>query len=351
VLSIEIPRQVRNPLYLTDAERERTRTDIMVNSAPSGTFFTMNLIAAVIAGYGLLQNSAAVVIGAMLVAMMLGPIVGLGLAVLQRDRSLLGTAFWTVLRGTLLVIGVGLTIGLIHHQHVLTDEIIGRTAPNVMDLMVALAGGFAGAIASVSTRLPVAVVGVGVATALVPPLTTCGILLSRGQWGLAWGAFLLTLTNMVAIQFASSMVLWLAKFHRDPNDIDHRVNFWRANLWSLVLLAALTVFLTLRLMDSSSRQRLDISITEALRAQLEKGQNRLISSRMLLGPDKGGKDGSDITVMAYLQGDKAPSQADIDAAQAALPNPGNLAPLRLQVRFVSVHIMNADAIAVTGAKP
>ncbi len=339
-LPIDIPAQVRNPLTLSDAEREKARSDIMIGSVPSGTMFVMNLLAAVIAGYGLLQNSPAVVIGAMLVAMMLGPIVGLGLAVLQHDRSMLRTALSSVGLGTLWVVGIGVAIGLLHHEHVLTNEIIGRTAPNVMDLMIALAGGLAGALATISSRLSVAVVGVGVATALVPPLVTCGILLSRGQWMLAGGAFLLTLTNMVAIQFASSLVLWLAGFRRDWTS-GRRVNFWRANLWSLTLLIVLSVILTVNLLEAATRQRLDIDVNEIMHAHWDKGNNRLIQTRLLLKDRQETKSPADITVMAFVQGDAAPTQAEVDAAQAALPRPRNLPPMRLQVRFVQVDIKMA----------
>ncbi len=332
---IEVPPEVQNPLILTAAERERVHRDIMIGSVPSGTFFIMNFLAAVIAGYGLLQDSPAVVIGAMLVAMMLGPIVGLGLAVLQHDPGLLRTTIKSIVLGTVWVIAIGLVIGLVHNEHVLTGEILGRTSPNVMDLMIALAGGFAGALATVSSRLPVAVVGVGVATALVPPLVTCGILLSHGQFALAGGAFLLTLTNMVAIQFASSVILWLAGFRRD-RQTDKQVSFWRMNLWSAALLVILGAILTANLTVASTRQRLDLDVAEILRAHLNQGNNRLVESRLVLDSE------SQVTVMAFVQGDHTPSDADIQTAQTSLPRLPNGQGLHLQVRYVKVAILNAD---------
>ncbi|MCA0422599.1 MAG: DUF389 domain-containing protein [Proteobacteria bacterium] len=338
--SIPVPKNVHNPLHLTRGEREKARAEIIINTLPSGTFFAMNFLASVIAGYGLLQDSPAVVIGAMLVAMMLGPIVGLGLAVLERDRVQLGNALLSIALGTIWVVAIGYGIGMLHSKHILTSEIFGRTAPNVMDLMIALAGGLAGALAAVSSRLPVAVVGVGVATALVPPLVTCGILLSRGHWGMASGAFLLTLTNMVAIQFASSVILWLVGFRRHT-ETRERVNFFVVNLWSIVLLIGLGVLLTLNLTEASTRQRLDATVTETLAQELGTGNNRLISAKIQL-PDKTLSENKDITVMAYVQGDKAPSLADVQRARAALPRLRNLSPFRLQVRFVPVEIITAE---------
>lgn len=337
-----IPPNVQNPMFLNDEERVRVGKEIMINSLPSGTFFGMNLLASIIAAYGLLQNSPAVVIGAMLVAMMLGPIAGFGLAVLRKDRRLLGMSAMSIGLGTLWVIGIGTVIGLVHHQHVLTDEIIGRTAPNVMDLMIALAGGLAGAVAAVSTRLPVAVVGVGVATALVPPLVTCGILLSRGQFGLAGGAFLLTLTNMVAIQFAFAIVLWMAGFRRRKDG--KRVGFVRTNIWSLVLLLGLGTLLTINLIQAATRQRLDAQLAETMRKALETGNNRLILVK-LLADDVPGSRKDAITVMAYLQGDRAPTRAEVQKAQDALPSLKGLPPLRLQLRFVPVEIIEGEITA------
>ena len=80
--------------------------------------------------------------------------------------------------------------------------------------MIALAGGAAGAYATVSPRLSVGLVGVAIATALVPPLSTCSICLARGDTRLAFGGFLLFFANLVAIQFASSVVMFLHGYHK-----------------------------------------------------------------------------------------------------------------------------------------
>ena len=85
-----------------------------------------------------------------------------------------------------------------------------RTSPNFFELMIALAGGAAGAYASISPRLSVAFVGVAIATALVPPLASCGLLLARGDFDLAEGAFLLAVMNIVAIQSRASFVMWVS---------------------------------------------------------------------------------------------------------------------------------------------
>src|SRR5205085_6580141 len=105
-----------------------------------------------------------------------------------------------------------LGFGITHASFPLTPEIYARTAPNLLDLMIALCGGAAGAYATTSTRLNGAVVGVAIATALVPPLASSAICLAHGEFRLSAGAFLLSFANMVGIQVASSIVMWLSGY-------------------------------------------------------------------------------------------------------------------------------------------
>ena len=194
------------------------RVRIEANALPSKMYFIMNILSAIIASYGLVTNSAAVVIGAMLVAMMLGPITGIALAIIDHRMPLLRKSLITVIVGVSLVVLVGFIVGWLHKDQPLTAEILSRTQPTSMDLMIALAGGTAGAYAMVSPHLSVAVVGVAVATALVPPLAASGILFANGETQLGLGALLLALTNIIAIQFTNALVLWLLGFRRLVDD-------------------------------------------------------------------------------------------------------------------------------------
>lgn len=188
------------------------RVRIEANALPSKMYFIMNILSAIIASYGLVTNSAAVVIGAMLVAMMLGPITGVALAIIDHRGPLLRKSLFTVAAGISLVVLVGFVVGWLHNDQPLTSEILSRTQPTSMDLMIALAGGTAGAYAMVSPHLSVAVVGVAVATALVPPLAASGILFANGEGQLGLGALLLAITNIIAIQFTNALVLWVLGF-------------------------------------------------------------------------------------------------------------------------------------------
>ncbi len=192
--------------------KNSVRKAVHEEAAFNAAFVVMNVIATVIACAGLFENSPAVVIGAMVVAVLLGPIVGLALAIVDGEIGLLHRSLFSVLAGTLIVIATAFLIGEIFQDLPLTDEIRSRTGPNILDLLIALGGGAAVGAATALPRLNLSFVGVAIATALIPPLSVAGILLARYEYYLAFNAFLLAFTNFVGIQCASSAVFWVLGF-------------------------------------------------------------------------------------------------------------------------------------------
>lgn len=320
-------------------DHKQVRLNIQANALPSKTFFIMNTLAGVIAGYGLLANSPAVVIGAMLVAMMTGPISGIALALIDNRMILLGTSLKTLLGGTGLLAGVGILLGLLHYNMPMSEEILTRTRPNFMDLMIALAGGAAGAFASISPRLSVAVAGVAVATALVPPLVAMGILLAHFEWKLGLGAFILVFTNMVAIQFSSSLVLWIAGFRRiTDEEVDKSaLAFLKRNFISLVMLGFLAVYLILNLLATVGKQHYEASTTNHLKVLFSK-QNNVIEQVQFIPYN------NFVLIRVMLQGDVAPSAQEVLEAQRNLPPDSNGLPAKLQVRFAPVKIVQSELL-------
>ena len=158
-------------------------------------------------------------------------------------------------------------IGRIHNDLPLTEQMLSRTKPNLLDLIIALAGGAAGAYATVSPSIAVGMIGVAIATALVPPLATCGICLARGDVHLAAGAFILFLTNLVAIQCASSVVMFAHGYHkvtqRNPED---RRFFVRLAIDAASLIV-LTVFLFFQLRSNVLERQFE----DAVNGGLEEG--------------------------------------------------------------------------------
>lgn len=185
---------------ISSDQHDLVRESIRDLSRPSATFWLMNALATGIACYGLLSNSGAVVIGAMVVAMLLGPIAGVALGITDKDRRLFRGALSCLLGGMAWILFVAIVIGTVHRDASLTTEIMARTSPTLFDLMVALAGGAAGGIAIVCPRVGAAIVGVAIATAQVPLLAATGLLSARGDLDMAWDAFVLALTNVVGGQ-------------------------------------------------------------------------------------------------------------------------------------------------------
>jgi uncharacterized hydrophobic protein (TIGR00271 family) len=253
----------------TAEQRDSICKAIRDNAAFTIPYVAMNALATVVAAYGLLQNSTAVVIGALVIAMLLGPISGMALALVSGDNGLFRKSLTAEVGGVAVVLGVSFIIGKIHQDMPITSEILARTGPNILDLMIALAGGAAGAYATVSPRLSVGLVGVAIATALVPPLATCSICLARGESRLASGGFLLVLSYLVAIQFSSSIVMFLHGYHKiGKNKVDNGL-IVRRSIASLILLLVLATILGYDFSQTIGKQQFEAHTRKQLEQELK----------------------------------------------------------------------------------
>jgi len=223
---------------------------IREGAEPKIDFFIMIGLSAAIATFGLLQNSPAVIIGAMLVAPLMAAIFGLSLGVVRGDPRLLRRAASALVRGMALAIGVAALITLTVPERTLQSEIVNRAAPSLLDLGVALASGAAGAYALCRKEVSASLPGVAIAAALVPPLAVVGIGLTRLQGEIAGGALLLFLTNLVAISAAGGLVfLWLG-FRPIPGRQERKRVFQSGVLGTVALLLVLTIILGLVTFES-----------------------------------------------------------------------------------------------------
>lgn len=171
-------------------------------------FISLICLSTLIAALGLVQSSAAVVIGAMLVAPLMTPLVAAGLSLVQGNRLLIRHASATVLKGFVLAFAIGLSVGWLIPRLAETPEMVSRGSPNVLDFIVALVGGVAGSYAMGRPNLLSALPGVAIAAALIPPIATAGLAASLGNFSLAFGALLLFVTNIVAIVLGAAAALW-----------------------------------------------------------------------------------------------------------------------------------------------
>lgn len=168
-------------------------------------------LSAAIATLGLLQSSTAVVIGAMLVSPLMGPIMGIGFGLATLDSVLVKRALVTLAAGMAVAVVVAVLLIWLSPIQDVTPELRARTQPTLLDLGVAVVGGVAGVYAIIR-KLSGVMVGVAIATALVPPLSTVGFGLATGRGDFALGAALLFLTNTLAIALAATVVARISRF-------------------------------------------------------------------------------------------------------------------------------------------
>lgn len=172
----------------------------------SADFIFMLTISTGIAALGLIQNSTAVVIGAMLVAPLMTPLVAVGMALAQRNLQLFRSALRTSLIGIGCALLVAALVGVLSPWGDLSAEVVARGGPNLFDLGIALLSGMAAAYALARPGLAGTLVGVAIAVALVPPLAAVGIAFTHREFGIGYGALLLFTTNFFAIVIGATMV-------------------------------------------------------------------------------------------------------------------------------------------------
>ncbi|MCB0021586.1 MAG: DUF389 domain-containing protein [Caldilinea sp.] len=176
-------------------------------------FTVLMFFATLIASYGIIADSTATVIGAMLVAPLMTPVLAIAAAVVTGQMRRAGFALLVVVGGVAGAIALAWIIGDFYHSGIISmtsnSQIVSRVSPRLVDLYAALGAGAVGAIATCRKDIADTMPGAAIAIALVPPLSVVGLALSQGAWGEAWGAMMLFLTNFFAILLAGSALFAL----------------------------------------------------------------------------------------------------------------------------------------------
>jgi uncharacterized hydrophobic protein (TIGR00341 family) len=182
--------------------REELYEDIKNGARLSHVYMAMVALSTVVAAIGLIHNSVAIIIGAMVIAPLLGPNVALSLGITLGDLSLLRHGLLTALAGIAAALALSVIIGVLLNVDPTLSEMASRTTVGMGDIVVALASGTAGALAF-TTGVSATLIGVMVAVALLPPLVTSGLLLGGG-YPISWaiGAFSLFLVNLICVNLA-----------------------------------------------------------------------------------------------------------------------------------------------------
>jgi uncharacterized hydrophobic protein (TIGR00271 family) len=307
-----------------NVEEQLELREVMSDSAQPGvSYFVLITLSGIIAALGLLLDSPAVVIGAMLVAPLMSPILGFSLGMVLGDVRLIRLSIEAVFKGVVLAIIIGIFTGILSPFKDLTDEIIARTQPTLLDLVVALASGMAGAYALARKEVSAALPGVAIAAALMPPLGVVGVGLALGNPQVVAGAFLLFITNLASISLAGVIVFILLGIRPQTWLPEARRQIRRGLIGFVLLLVLLAIPLGVIMSgivrDTSRRNVLH----EALSENVAEQGNELIDFEYQT-------EGNKLVVVATTRSDHPISQETVDALARALEERLNQ-PVTLEV--------------------
>lgn len=236
---------------LTPTEQSDMMREAYEMAGANIDYLSLITIAALLASLGLLLNSPAVIIGAMLVAPFMQPCIAFAIGVTTGRISLMLKALSALAVGVPLALAVAVTCGLLLAGDAPTGEMLARGNPSLLDALVALASGIMGAYATARKDIPAALAGVAIAAALMPPLCTAGLELAAGRTELGLRAALLFLTNIVCISLAAWGVFLLVGMRPLVNAGRERRQYISAA--ALTLLALPLVLLLLNLSASTNK--------------------------------------------------------------------------------------------------
>ena len=227
--------------------REELYEDIAAGVAHGRLFAAMVVLSTIVAAAGLLRDAPAVIIGAMVIAPLLGPNMALALATTLGDRTLMRRALHANALGAGIALAMSAAMGLLLPVNPEAPELAARTAVGLTDVVLALASGTAGALAF-TAGVPATLVGVMVAVALLPPATAAGVYLGAGEWARSADAFSLLAVNVVCVNLSATATFLLQGVRPDTwweadraRSATHRALLaWAAMLSALVLLLVLT---------------------------------------------------------------------------------------------------------------
>ena len=185
--------------------RESLYKEVQKNSRLDVNYLVLVMLSTIVAAIGLIENNVAVVIGAMVIAPLLGPNLAFGLGTALGDLSLMKNSLKTLSAGVLLAVSISVIMGIVWPFPLTSPELISRTDAGLDSIALAFASGAAAAL-SLSTGLPSVLVGVMVAVALLPPAATFGLMLGHARPDLAAGAALLLAVNVVSVNLACKLV-------------------------------------------------------------------------------------------------------------------------------------------------
>ncbi|MEM9953300.1 MAG: TIGR00341 family protein [Chloroflexota bacterium] len=260
---------------LTQVERNELVWTARKSALSSIDFNWLIIMSAGLASLGLMLNSVAVIIGAMLVAPLMSPLGSLAIGLAVGELDMTRRAALTLIQGTFLAILISIAFGLLLPQSAPTQEMLSRGTPTLLDAAVALVSGFVAAFALARKEIPVALAGVAIAAALMPPICTIGLGIAFGDMRLATGATLLFVTNITFIVASENLIfLWMGMRPGRRQETQRGVALWWG-LISAILIVVITGIVRLGI-DATD----DIEIGDFLLEQLNGAEFVSIEERV-----------------------------------------------------------------------
>jgi len=242
---------------MSPQQLEQIRSDLLDESTINTNYIVLIFGSCVIATLGLLSNSAAVIIGAMIIAPLMLPIRGMGFGALEGNVILFRKALAAITYGTILAIALAWLIGYLVALPQFGSEIISRSRPTLLDLGIAVAAGGISGFAKVQPKISESLAGTAIAVALMPPICVIGLGLSQVNWSLSIGATLLYLTNLLGITLSCMLTFLLTgctSFKRAKKALG----------WTLALTVILFIPLSVSFFQLIRQARLEVSLKQAL---------------------------------------------------------------------------------------
>lgn len=242
---------------------EKLHQELLDDSSLNLNFLVLVVTSCIIATLGLLTNSAAVIIGAMIVAPLMNPLRGLALGALIADLTLLRQSLSSIGVGTAVAILTSALLGSLFQIPALSfgSEILARTQPTLADLGVALAAGGVSGFAKIRPKVSDVLAGTAIAVALMPPLCVVGISLSQQSLSYSGGAFLLFLTNLLGITLACILTFIWGGYTLDTRKMR------RALLWFVSLTGIVLVPLSIGLISLIRQEQLKAVVKDLLQRE------------------------------------------------------------------------------------
>ena len=209
---------------------------------PTIEYYILTVLSCIIATTGLIQGSTATIIGAMIVAPLMTPILAFSLGVIWGDIDLIKTSMQSIAKGAIIAILISAIIAYLVPIPTYSAEIIARTKPSLFDIIVAVASGIVGAYGNANKKISNTLVGIAIAVALMPPLCTIGIGVGKFNREIATGATILFIINLVSISLAGAVVFWAMKIHpvlADEGEVKKRALYQIA--LSIIILTAISI--------------------------------------------------------------------------------------------------------------